>query len=167
MAPILDLALGGSAPAPARVSGLTLSNLGAAFFAWLGVSAVDDRFRAILLLCLAYVAVGVLKGWLDFGNYMLALWIRMRAGTALQADLFRHILSLSMSFFTRHRTGELVSRLSNDTLAATAGLEKIVGTLVSAPVLILFYGYLLSSTPCRVLEAAASRPICWTAARPT
>jgi subfamily B ATP-binding cassette protein MsbA len=154
MAPILDLALGGSAPAPARVSGLTLSNLGAAFFAWIGVSAIDDRFRAILLLCLAYVAVGVLKGWLDFGNYMLALWIRMKAGAALQAELFRHILSLSMGFFTRHRTGELVSRLSNDTLAATAGLETIVGTLVSAPLLILFYGYLLASTSPRLVGAA-------------
>jgi ATP-binding cassette, subfamily B, bacterial MsbA len=154
MAPILDLALGGTATPPARVTGLTLGNLGAAFFAWLGIGAVDDRFRAILLLCVAYVAVGVLKGWLEFGNYMLALWIRMRAGTALQADLFRHLLTLSMGFFTRHRTGELVSRLSNDTLAATAGLETIVGTLVSAPVLILFYGYLLASTSPRLVGAA-------------
>ena len=159
MAPILDLALGGSATPPVRVSGLTLSNLGAAFFAWLGIGAVDDRFRAILLLCLAYVGVGILKGWLEFGNYMLALWIRMRAGTALQADLFRHLLSLSMSFFTRHRTGELVSRLSNDTLAATAGLETIVGTLVSAPVLILFYGYLLASTSPRLVGAAVGAAV--------
>jgi ABC-type multidrug transport system fused ATPase/permease subunit len=159
MAPILDLALGGSATPPARISGLTLSNLGAAFFAWIGVNDVEDRFRAILLLCLAYVGVGVLKGWLNFGNYMLALWIRMRAGTALQADLFRHLLSLSMGFFTRHRTGELVSRLSNDTLAATAGLETIVGTLVSAPVLILFYGYLLASTSPRLVGAAVGAAV--------
>ena len=159
MAPILDLALGGSATAPARVSGLTLSNLGAAVFAWIGVGVVEDRFRAILLLCLAYVAVGVLKGWVDFGHYMVALWIRVRAGTALQADLFRHILSLSMSFFTRHRTGELVSRLANDTLAATAGLDKIVGTLVSAPLLILFYGYLLSSTSPRLVGAAVGAAV--------
>ena len=154
MAPILDLALGRIGTPPARVSGLTLSNLGAAFFAWIGVSAVDDRFRAIVLLCLAYVVAGALKGWLDFANYMLALWIRMRAGTALQADLFRHILTLSMGFFTRHRTGELVSRLSNDTLGATAGLETIVGTLFSAPLLILFYGYLLASASPRLVGAA-------------
>ena len=159
MAPILDLALGGTAAPPARASGLTLSTLGAAFFAWIGVGAVDDRFRAILFLCVAYVAVGVLKGWLDFGNYMLALWIRMRAGTALQADLFRHLLSLSMRFFTRHRTGELVSRLSTDTLGATAGLETIVGTLVSAPVLILFYGYLLASTSPRLVGAAVGAAV--------
>src|SRR6185295_8592289 len=104
MAPILDLALGGARTAPAAgVGGLTLSNLGAADTGWLGVAAADDRFRAIVLLCLAYVAVGVVKGWLDFGNYLLALWLRVRAASALQADLFRHLLTMSMSFFTRHR----------------------------------------------------------------
>jgi subfamily B ATP-binding cassette protein MsbA len=159
MAPILDLAMGGSGRPPARLSGLTLNNLGAAFFSWIGVSTVADRFRAIVLLCLAYVAVGILKGWVDFANYMLALWIRMRAGTALQADLFRHILTLSMGFFTRHRTGELVSRLSNDTLGATAGLETIVATLFSAPVLILFYGYLLASASPRLVGAALAAVI--------
>jgi ATP-binding cassette, subfamily B, bacterial MsbA len=154
MAPILDLALDRSSTPPARVTGLTLSNLGAAFFSWIGVSAVGDRFHAIVLLCLAYVSVGILKGWVDFANYMLALWIRMKAGTALQADLFRHILTLSMGFFTRHRTGELVSRLANDTIGATAGLETIVGTVLSAPVLILFYGYLMASASPRLVAAA-------------
>src|SRR5207248_5133268 len=93
MAPILDLALGGARPVPAGgvgLGGLSLTNLGGAVLGWLGASAVDDRFRAIALLCLAYVAVGLVKGWLDFGNYLLALWLRVRAASALQADLFRH-----------------------------------------------------------------------------
>jgi ATP-binding cassette, subfamily B, bacterial MsbA len=154
MAPILDLALGRSGTPPARVSGLTLSNLGAAFFSWIGVSAVGDRFYTIMLLCLAYVGVGVVKGWLDFANYMLGLWIRMKAGIALQADLFRHVLTLSLGYFTRHRTGELVSRLANDTIGATAGLETIVATVLSAPVLILFYGYLMASASPRLVGAA-------------
>src|SRR5439155_6951152 len=64
MAPLLDLALGSPAattPAgPITWSGLSLKNLGAAFFQWLGVRAVEDRFRAIVFLCAAYVAVGIL-----------------------------------------------------------------------------------------------------------
>ena len=138
MAPILDLALGGARPVPAGgvgLGGLSLTNLGGAVLGWLGASAVDDRFRAIALLCLAYVAVGLVKGWLAFGNYLLALWLRVRAASALQADLFRHLLTMSMSFFTRHRSAELVSRLSTDTRSATAGLETIVCTLFSAPLL--------------------------------
>src|SRR5215472_13016891 len=63
---------------------------------------------------------------------MLALWIRVRAVAAMQMDLFRHLLSLSMRFFTGQKTGELVSRLDTDTRAAAAGLDTIVGTALSA-----------------------------------
>ncbi len=158
MAPILDLALG-SAPGAAGATdgaGLSLKNLGAAFFRWLGIDAVEDRFRAILWLAAAYFALGLVKGVVDFGNYLLALWIRVRSGTALQLDLFRHLLGLSMSFFTRHRAGELVSRLDADTRGATSGLETIVITVLTAPVLIAIYGYLMVRTSPRLVGAAAA-----------
>ena len=156
MAPILDLALGAPATGPSGTSGgLSLSNLGALVLRWLGTGPGDDRFRAIVWLCAAYVGVGFAKGWLDFGNFILALWIRVRAGAALQMDLFRHLLGLSMRFFTTHRTGELVSRLESDTRAATGGLETIVGTVLTAPLLIAFYGWLMVRTSPGLLLAAA------------
>jgi len=159
MAPLLDLALPAPAAAPAgsapiTLGGLSLKNLGAAFFQWMGVDAVEDRFRAIVFLCLGYVLVGFLKGWADFASYLLALWIRVRSGAALQMDLFRHLVGLSMRFFTGQRAGELVSRLNTDTGAAVAGLETIVGTVLSAPVLIALYGYLLVRTSPRLVVAA-------------
>jgi ATP-binding cassette, subfamily B, bacterial MsbA len=155
MAPILDLALGAPAGgAPAGGSGLSLRNLGSTFFHWIGVQTVEDRFRAILWLCVAYVAAGVLKGWLDFGNFLLALWIRVRASAALQMDLFRHLLGLSMRFFTTQRTGEMVSRLESDTRFATIGLETIVGTVFTAPLLIVFYGWLMVRTSPKLVVAA-------------
>ena len=155
LAPILDLALGAPvAGAPTGGGTLSLSNLGATFFRWIGVHAVEDRFHAILWLCAAYVIAGFLKGWLDFGNYLLALWIRVRAAAALQLDLFRHLLGLSMRFFTAHRTGELVSRVETDTRSATDGLETIVGTVLTAPVLIAFFAWLMVRTSPRLIGAA-------------
>jgi ATP-binding cassette, subfamily B, bacterial MsbA len=157
MAPLLDVALGSpSASDTTRItwSALSLKNLGAAFFQWLGIRSVDDRFHAIVLLCVAYVVVGVVKGATDFGSYLLALWIRVRVGAAIQMDLFRHLMRLSMRFFTGQRAGELVSRLNTDTGAAAGGLETIVGTVLSAPVLIAVYGYLLVRTSPRLVVAA-------------
>jgi subfamily B ATP-binding cassette protein MsbA len=159
IAPILDLALGTAAQAPSGaervgLGGLSLKNLGAAFFQWVGIQSVGDRFRAILVLCGLYVAVGVLKGWMDFGNYLLAQWVRVRAMTAMQVNLFRHLLGLSMGFFSRQRTGELVSRLGTDTKSVTGGLETIVGTVLTAPVLIAFYGLLLVRTSPKLVVAA-------------
>jgi subfamily B ATP-binding cassette protein MsbA len=155
MAPILDLALGEPASTGAvSVGTLSLRNLGTAFFQWTGVYAVDDRFRAVVYLCLAYVATGLLKALLDFANYLLALSVRVRAAAAMQVDLFRHLLGLSMGFFTKQRTGELVSRLATDTHAASQGLETIVGTVLTAPVLIAFYGFLMVRTSPKMVVAA-------------
>ncbi|HKZ08684.1 MAG TPA: ABC transporter ATP-binding protein [Methylomirabilota bacterium] len=169
MAPILDLALG-APPAPdgtpVTPGTLSLRNLGTAFFQWTGIYAVEDRFRAILYLCLAYVAVGVVKATADFGNYLLALWVRVRAAASMQVDLFRHLLGLSMGFFTRQRTGELVSRLGTDTHAASQGLETIVGTALTAPVLIAFYGFLMVRTsPKMVVAALGAVALHWTVTR--
>jgi ATP-binding cassette, subfamily B, bacterial MsbA len=167
MAPILDLALGrGVQPATGGLGGLSLNNLGAMFFRAVGIEHVASPFTGVFLLCAAYVAVGVAKAFVDFGNYLLVLWIRIRAGAAMQRDLFRHLLGLSLGFFTRQRTGELVSRLETDTRSATSGLETIVGTVLTAPVLIAFYGYLLVRTsPRLVLAALAAAALHWSITR--
>src|SRR2546430_6498451 len=60
-----------------------------------------------------------------------------------------------MGFFSRQRTGELVSHLDDDTGAATYGLETIVTTVLTAPVLIAFYGWLLIRTSPKLVAAAA------------
>ena len=157
MAPILDLALG--VPTGAGVgdaaAGLSLRNLGASVLRWVGFASIEDRSRAILVLCAIYVGVGLFKGSIDFGNYLLALWIRVRAAAAIQRDLFRHLLGLSISFFSKQRTGGLVSHLYEDTGAATAGLETIVTTMLTAPLLIVFYGWLLVRTSPKLVLAAA------------
>ena len=64
MAPILDLALGGANGLGGgdAASGLSLRNLGASVLRWIGVTAVDDRARAILVLCAVYIGVGFFKG---------------------------------------------------------------------------------------------------------
>jgi len=165
MAPILDLALGRTAPAggaPIGLGNLSLQNLGAAFFQWFGIQSVERPFAAILALCVVYVGVGVLKASIDFANFLLAQWIRIRAGTGIQRDLFKHLMDLSMSFFNRQRTGELVSRLETDTRSATSGLEIVVGAAVTAPILIAFYSYLLVRTsPLLVVAALGAAVFHW------
>ena len=165
MAPILDLALGRPTAASAGRIGLgalSLQNLGAAFFQWLGIEAVARPFAAILVLCALYVAVGLLKAGVEFMNFLLAQWIRIRATTGIQRDLFRHLMGLSMSFFNRQRTGELVSRLESDTRSASSGLEMVVASAVTAPLLIVFYSYLLVRTsPLLVVAAVGAAALHW------
>jgi len=169
MAPILDLALGhapAAGAAPPAPAALSLKNLGAVFFRWVGVDSVTNRFSAIVALSIIYVVAGGLKGLIDFWNYHLGLWIRVRATAALQSDLFQHLLGLSMSFFTRQRTGDLVSRLGTDAGATTSGLETIVCHMLTAPVLLGFYGWLLVRTsPQLVVAALGAAGLHWAVTR--
>jgi subfamily B ATP-binding cassette protein MsbA len=158
MAPIFDLAFDRRAVAPpAALSSLNLSNLSGAVFRWLGLPAGMDRFTAIVAFCAAYVVVGWLKSLGEFVSFMVAMRVRIRAALDMQEDLFRHTLGLSLSFFSRQRTGDLVARLYNDTHTATVGLEGIVTTVLTAPLLIAFYAMLLFGTsPLLVLAAVAA-----------
>ncbi|MBA7490676.1 Vitamin B12 import ATP-binding protein BtuD [subsurface metagenome] len=152
MAPILDTALG-SPMGPAAdgsqditFGNLSLSNLGTAMLQWLSLTHITDKFRLVLILSGLYLVVGLLKALATFGSYLLALWIRVRSARDMQYDLFRHILSLSLGFFNKQRTGELMSRMDADTTATTYGFQGIIGPLIMSPILILFYGTLLVRT---------------------
>jgi subfamily B ATP-binding cassette protein MsbA len=151
MAPILDMALGKPiSPAAGELEitlrNLSLDNLGAAMLQWLNLTDTTDMFRAILLLGGLYVVVASLRGLASFGSYLLTLWIGVRSGRDMQYDLFEHILSLSLSFFNKQRTGELVSRVDEDTNVTTYIFERSINNLITSPILVLFYGILLIRT---------------------
>jgi subfamily B ATP-binding cassette protein MsbA len=168
MAPIFDLAFDRrpAAPAGGGLWGVSLANLSAVVFSWLGFGQGGDRFTLIVLFCAAYVGIGWLKSLGEFLNFLVAMRIRVRAALDMTQDLFRHTLGLSLGFFTRQRTGDLVSRLYSDTHTATVGLEGIVTTLLTAPLLILFYGFLLVRTsPLLVVAAVAAAALHWAVSR--
>jgi subfamily B ATP-binding cassette protein MsbA len=156
MAPILDIALGKHIGGGQEITiqNLSLKNLGAAVLQWLNITDATDKFRILLLLGGIYVLIGLLRSLASFGSYLLVLWIGTRSGRDMQYDLFKHILSLSLGFFNKQRTGELVSRLDDDTNVTTYIFERTISNLITAPVLILFYGALLLRTNPKLSFAA-------------
>jgi len=95
-----------------------------------------------------------MKSLANFASYLMALWIRVRSARDMQHDLYKHILNLSLSFFYRQKTGELLSRIENDTSATTSGFQATFTSLIMSPILILFYGVLLIRTSPKLAIAA-------------
>src|ERR671920_2195846 len=70
---------------------------------------------------------------------LLARWLSARIGEGLILDLrqavFDHVQKMPIAFFTRTRTGALVSRLNNDVIGAQRAfsdtLSGVVGNLVA------------------------------------
>lgn len=159
MAPILNVALGkdqANVPPPS-LSQLNLENLGPAVLHWMGSGGAADAFGILVFLAVVYVLIAVTIAILRYVNYLLALWLRTQSAADLQTNLFRHMLYLPMGFFTRHRTGDLVSRLDRDTARVTEGFEGIIGPAITSSLLVVFYGTLLFRTsPALTLAAVAS-----------
>ncbi|GIV76217.1 MAG: multidrug ABC transporter ATP-binding protein [Litorilinea sp.] len=76
--------------------------------------------RTVLLMLAVYVGAGlaaVIQGFLmvGIGQHLVA---------DIRANLFSHIQTLSMAYHDRHRVGDLMSRLSNDTEAINSVLSN-------------------------------------------
>lgn len=97
--------------------------------------------RWALLIAAAAVAEALLG--------LLVRWLSSRIGESLILDLrrrvFGHVLTMPIAFFTRTRTGALVSRLNNDVIGAQRAFSQTLsGLLTNVVALALTLGVMLS-----------------------
>src|SRR3569832_2030051 len=67
-----------------------------------------------LLLLAGLIFLFLVQAAFSFGHNYLMGAVGQRVLAQLRMDLFSHLQSLSLPFFSRRRTGELLSRLTND-----------------------------------------------------
>ncbi|TIC83856.1 ABC transporter ATP-binding protein [Nocardioides sp. GY 10113] len=116
--------------------------------------------RTIVLLASAIAVVAVV----DAGAGLLMRWFSSRIGEGLILDLrttvFDHVQRMPVAFFTRTRTGALVSRLNNDVIGAQRAfsdtLSGVVGNLV---MLVLTLGVMLRISWLVTVLALAMLPV--------
>src|SRR6478609_5122047 len=76
--------------------------------------------RALSLNAAGMIVIAVVTGMLGVVQTLLSNQVGQRVMHDLRAAVFRHLQRLSLAFFTRTRTGEVQSRISNvTTVAAT------------------------------------------------
>ena len=88
---------------------------------------------AVILL---FTATKVLVG---FGQQYLTQRTGQRILFQLRENLFAHFQSLSVSFFERKRTGEIMSRLTNDVASLQSILTGAVTTVAGGPIALAGY----------------------------
>jgi len=78
-----------------------------------GLEAAGN-LRTLNLVALTVICVYAAKGLFAYGQTYLAYFIGQRIAVDLRDKLFRHVQMLSMSFHQRQKSGEVVSRFTND-----------------------------------------------------
>lgn len=74
----------------------------------------DKDLGALDASALTLVLLFAFQGLFSFFRHYLVAWVGERAVANLRVQIYRHIVTLPQSFFHRTRTGELLSRLSDD-----------------------------------------------------
>ena len=102
--------------------------LGVAIDRFIGPRDLDGLMRISLLLLASYVAA-----WFtQFGQSYTIVAVTQNVLRTLRRDLFEHLQTLSLRFFDRRSTGELMSRLTNDIDAINRVLSQSIIDLVAS-----------------------------------
>src|SRR5262249_15545123 len=91
----------------------------------------------LLFLIGAIPGVMLARGLLAYLNVYLMNWAAVRAVADLRMRLFDHLQGLSLSFFSRARTGDLISRITNDTTVLQAIIANSIASMVKDPVTVV------------------------------
>src|SRR5258705_2512252 len=85
--------------------------------------AIPDKNTTLLAyLAGGMIAIAIVSGVLGVVQTLLSNQVGQRVMHDLRAAVFRHLQRLSLAFFTRTRTGEVQSRISND----IGGVQNVV-----------------------------------------
>jgi subfamily B ATP-binding cassette protein MsbA len=124
-------------------------------------NGMREHFGSVVLLVATIPLTMLLARVLGYMNTYFLQWAAIRAITDLRAKLFAHLLGLSAGFFSQSRSGELISRIMNDTYALQMVISNATSVIVRDPITlagILFL--LLWKQPMMTLISLILLPIC-------
>jgi len=98
-------------------------------------SIFDDVFSrkdeaALFYLPLIIIGVFALRGLMNFGQSYLTNYVGLRVIQDIRNALNQHMQTLSLSFFQRHPTGTLISRVNSDVFLVRSALTDSVASLM-------------------------------------
>ena len=88
-----------------------------AFLTFLSGLIAGDKVFALVILSLSIVGIAVCGGLLSYSETYFTSRIGYELVHRLRRDLFNHLQRLSLSFHSRARSGELLTKVSSDTNA--------------------------------------------------
>lgn len=97
-----------------------------------------DGTAFIVVVALCFPAVGLLRGVADFFASYYFRWVGHRVVMDLRNAVFFHIHDMSVSYFSESRTGELISRTTNDTMLIERAVSTTISDLAKQPLTLIF-----------------------------
>jgi subfamily B ATP-binding cassette protein MsbA len=128
---------------------------------WFSASGASPGASMKILAISLVPLVFILRGVFSYLNVYCLQWAAIRAITDLRIRLFAHLQNLSVGFFTRSNTGDLMSRINSDTMALQNTITGTLAVIVKDPVTVLAtVGYLFYLDYRLTLVTLLAFPVC-------
>lgn len=102
-----------------------------------------------------------LRGGLGYSSNYLMAWVSERVARDLRCDLMRHLTTLSLDYFSRAKSGDLMVRMQQDTESVQTSVGSGLADLVKEPITIIsITAMLLWIDPGLTLVGLAFIPLC-------
>ncbi len=99
---------------------------------------VSKNMTALTWIPFAIIGIFLFKGLCNYGQTILMSSIGLRIVADLRNKLYECIQRQSLSFFTEHPTGILMSRITNDVLSVQSAASEAVTALVKDTSMLVF-----------------------------
>ena len=98
-----------------------------------------DRFVDLRNLCIALVIITLFKNLFFFLQGFYAAFVEQGITKSLRDQIYQHLLTLSLQYFHRSRTGHLISCAINDVAKIHETFDNTINSLIRDPLLIVVY----------------------------
>ena len=99
--------------------------------------------RVLLMLCLFFIAIVLIKVICYFGASAVMVPIRTGVVKDLRMEIYRKILALPLGFFSQERKGDIIARISGDVQEVETSITSTIEMLIKNPILIVIYLFVL------------------------
>ena len=111
--------------------------------AWLVRPALDDVLirgdrQMLLLIPLAIIITTIFKGCATYLHFVAMHKVTHRIISTLQSEMFSKLMFFNLKFYSESKTGNLISRLINDTNFLRLAIIKSITGVIKEPLVILF-----------------------------
>ncbi len=97
----------------------------------------DNRYDTLKVVCLVIFLSFFLKNFVFYVRRGIINFIELKVIVNLRNMLYNNLLQLPLSFFERHKTGELTSIVFNDVSAVNVVLNNTFGKMILTPLQII------------------------------
>jgi len=131
---------------PLDASLLDLNVLGTRVTEWMRDYGAVDPTQLLIIFGFLFLIQTLMVSVTNYGADYGASWLRVRYTKMIQMDLLKHLLTQDIEFFSKQKSGGLISRVIRDSADTAFALGPLIRSLIHQSVQIVMYAAYLFST---------------------